>query len=294
MEGDLHAGHAGLGADLLDEIGRRVPVLDAVTAEQHHAVAVAALGVVVLPHALGVEPDQRLHPGVTAVEVRPLVGEAQVHLDDAAADGLEVDHARVAGEVALQPLAAVALDGRARLGQHGPVVEHAALERRAVGVTPPPRAAVDHRDVGGDVLALQQRHPDVARPLVGLVLAGRAYHARADAHAAHVEHRLGEHRVGRRLQSVGPALEALALGHRELVVDPAEARVPAPGVPVLGGYEDILRTGHVLEVLHPPRVGFAYGHDWLLSRRADGALRAGCVKGRANSIGRRGAHPGSR
>ena len=68
---------------LRDQLGVGVPVLQAVGAEQHDAVAVPPVVVGVVPDPFGVEPDQRLGPA-GAVEVRPLVGEAQVDLDDAA------------------------------------------------------------------------------------------------------------------------------------------------------------------------------------------------------------------
>ena len=166
-----------------------------------------------------------------------------MHLDDARIDGLEVDHAGIAAEVGAQPVAAVALDLRATVGQHGPVVEHAFADRPAGDVAPPPGLAFDHGDVGADVLALEQRHPHVPGLLVQLIVARRAEDPAARAHAAHVVDRLGEHRERGRRHAVQTAVQALRFGDQELVVDPAILRKHHVGVAVFGRDEHLVRTG---------------------------------------------------
>ena len=97
VERDLHARYAGPRADLVDR-RRGMAVVRPVRAEQHDAVAVAPVVVVEAPAPVAVQLDDGLDPA-RAVEVDPLVGEAQVALDDAAADRLEVQRARVSAEV---------------------------------------------------------------------------------------------------------------------------------------------------------------------------------------------------
>src|ERR1044072_7699820 len=98
--------------------------------EQHHAVTIAPVRVGVVPAIVLVEPHQRLDPAGT-IKIRPLVGETQVHLDDAPADGFEIDHAAVAGEMRFDPGAGLRLDLRVGLGVDGPVIERAPLARLA-------------------------------------------------------------------------------------------------------------------------------------------------------------------
>src|SRR5579862_3668255 len=138
MEADLHAGDTGRALDLVDERLRRMPVTAAVRAEQHDAVTLAAVVVVKNPVAILVEPDQRLDPAGT-VEIGPLVGEAQMRLDDGAADGFEIEHAGIAGEIFLRPGAASRLYVGVGLGLHGPVVERALARRLAGRMAPPAR-----------------------------------------------------------------------------------------------------------------------------------------------------------
>src|SRR6185436_11179807 len=123
-------------AYFLHQRPRRMAIARAMRPEQHDAVAVAAIIVRIVPEAVLVEPHQRLDPAL-AVEVRPLVGEAQMRLDDAPADGLEIDHACVTGEVFLDPRSAVLLDRAVVLRVHGPVIEGAFHARLARGVAPP-------------------------------------------------------------------------------------------------------------------------------------------------------------
>src|SRR5580692_10390554 len=105
MEGDLHAGDAGRALDRIDQRLRRMTVAAAVRSEQHDAVTLAAVVVVKIPVAILIEADQRVDPA-GAVEIGPLVGEAQMRLDDRAADGFDIEHAGIAGEIFLDPSAA--------------------------------------------------------------------------------------------------------------------------------------------------------------------------------------------
>src|SRR5580692_9951795 len=121
VEGDLHAGDAGYALDRVNQRLRRMPVAAAVRSEQHDAVTFAAVVVVKIPVVVFIEADQRIDPAGT-VEIGPLVGEAQMRLDDGAADGFEIEHAGKAGEMFLRPGAATALNLGVRLGMYGPVV----------------------------------------------------------------------------------------------------------------------------------------------------------------------------
>jgi hypothetical protein len=129
-----------------------------------------------IPLAARVEPDDALHPP-RAVEIRPLIREAEVALDDAAADGLEIHQARVAGEMLPRPVTEDAFEIGARLGEHGPVVEEAVGQRRADRVAPPHGLAADERDVRAHVLAGEKPHPHVAGRQRALVLGARPEHA---------------------------------------------------------------------------------------------------------------------
>ena len=108
--------------------------------------------------------------------------------------------------------------------------------------------------------AFEQRHPHVAGRVVRRVVGGRAQHAAADAHALQVGDRLGEHRKGLRLDAVRRGLKALGERDRDLVVDPAMARIPGPAIGILGRDQHVGRTGDMLEILHAPGIDFADGH----------------------------------
>ncbi len=207
--------------------GGRVAIARAVRAEQHHAVAVGAVRVGIDPVAGDVQAHHRLDPAGT-IKIRPLVGEAQMRLDDAAADRLEVRHAGVAAQVLARPGAAPVLDLRHRFGVDQPVVERAARSGGAGGVPPPARLAIDQRHVGADMRAGQQRAPEVTGGQCRAVFLGRGDDLAAGAHAAQVHDRLGEHRERRRHHAVRCGLQALRQGDRELVVDPAMCRGTIP------------------------------------------------------------------
>src|SRR3984893_7599595 len=126
-----------------------MPVAASIRSEQHDAVTLAAVVVVEIPVAILIESDQRIDPAGT-VQIGPLVGEAQMRLDDGAADGFEVEHAGRLGEVFLRPGGTPGLDVAVRLGMHSPVVERALARRLAGGMTPPARLAIDYRHVRRD------------------------------------------------------------------------------------------------------------------------------------------------
>src|SRR5207244_13555791 len=97
VERDLDARHAGNPTELVDGAGVDRPP-HAVSAEQDHAEPDAVWAGGVLPAPARIEADDALEPART-VEIDPLIGEAEVRLDDRAADGLEVHEPGIAREV---------------------------------------------------------------------------------------------------------------------------------------------------------------------------------------------------
>src|SRR5262245_13454153 len=171
VKGDLHAGHGGDALDALDQLRRRMAIARAVRPEQHHAIAVAAVGIGERPLALLMEPYHRRDPA-GAVEVRPLIAHAQMHLDHATADGLGVEDAGEARKMLSDPGTDTVLDRGIVRGVHRPVLEGALRAGCAGDVAPPGRVALDHRHVGADMAALEQAHPHVAGSEALLVLGG--------------------------------------------------------------------------------------------------------------------------
>src|SRR5262245_65675662 len=135
---DLHARNAGHLPHLCGERFRRVAVARAMRPEQHHAVSVAAVLIGEVPSPLLVETHERIDPA-DAIEVRPLIAHAQMHLDHAAADGLGVEDAGIALEMAADPRAAIILDAGIVRGVHGPNVEGTLPPGSPVTVGPPAR-----------------------------------------------------------------------------------------------------------------------------------------------------------
>src|SRR5260370_16470260 len=111
---------------------------------QHDAVAGAAMRIVKAPFAVPVEADQRLHPGIAAIEVGPLVGKAQMHFDDACADRLEVDHAGVSGEMLAAPRIAPLFDGWMGAGLDFQSIEGPFPPATPPSWSPPPRPPAHH------------------------------------------------------------------------------------------------------------------------------------------------------
>src|SRR6516164_9250461 len=99
-----------------------MPMVSAVGHEQHHAVAGASRRIVELPSSFGIKADEGRDPSI-AVEIGPLVGEAQMGFDDASVDGLQIEHAGVALEVSATPLPTPFLDDRRGLGADFPGIE---------------------------------------------------------------------------------------------------------------------------------------------------------------------------
>src|SRR5262249_29239878 len=166
-----------------------------------------------------------------------------MRFDDAPADGLQIDQSGVAFQVLATPVAAPAFDLRHRLGADFPMIEGPLASGNAPGMTPPARHAVDHGDVAADMVAREQRRPEMTRS-VGLdVVVGRRQDPAADAHAFEVVDRLGKYRKALRRHAMRCRLESLAESHGELVINPAMQRIPRPGVTVLSGYEDVGRAG---------------------------------------------------
>src|SRR5206468_11025248 len=99
-----------------------------------------------------------------------------------------------------------------------------------------------------------------SRRQVPLVVLAIGQQPAADAHAAQIDDRLAEYRKGRWGHPVRRTGEALRLGYRQLVIDPAMGGVPLVRVRVLGGNAHPGRASDALEVLQAPGVGFAERH----------------------------------
>ena len=169
---DLQARHAGQICDFALQVCRRMAVARAVWGEEHDAVAGTSRRIIELPLAFGVEANEGLDPAWT-VEIGPLIGEAQMRLDDAAANGLEVQHAGVALEMLPAPCTAPFLDsglGFARTSQQSNVPPPLATP---AGVAPPLWLAVDQGDIAADVLAFEQGRPHMTGLVGGGVVVGR-------------------------------------------------------------------------------------------------------------------------
>src|SRR5262249_18575181 len=255
---DLHARNAGHLPHLCGERSRGVAIARAVRPEQHHAVSVAPVVIGKIPSPLMVEAHERVDPA-GAVEVRPLIAHAQMHLDHATADGLGVEDADVALEMPADPRAAIRFDAGIVRGVHGPMIEGAFPAGLSGRVAPPARLAVDDRNVRTDMAAFQERHPHVPGREARLVLPLRGEHAARDSHALEVGDGLGEHGKARRGYAVRSGIETLAQRDRDLVVDPAMIRIPKPAVAVFGRNVQVRRTDGAFEILQAPRIGFA---DW--------------------------------
>src|SRR5262249_18506300 len=255
---DLYARTAGHLPHLCGERSRRVAIARAMRPEQHHAVSVAPVVIGEVPSPLMVEAHERIDPA-GAVEVRPLIAHAQMHLDHATADRLGVEDAGVALEMPADPRAAILLDAAIARGVHGPMIEGAFPAGLSGDVAPPARLAVNDRHVRADMAAIQQRHPHVPGREARLVFRLRGEDAARDPHALEVGDRLGEHGKVRRRHTVRSGIETLAQRDLDLVVDPAMIRKPKPGVAVFGRNVHVRRTGGAFEILQAPGVGFA---DW--------------------------------
>ena len=74
--------------------------------EEHDTVTSPAILIAITPVTARIKLDNRIDPTRT-VEVGPLIGEAQMRLDNLTANRLEVDAPGVTSEMATQPIAAI-------------------------------------------------------------------------------------------------------------------------------------------------------------------------------------------
>ena len=193
MKRDLHARHAIDGSYRVDGAARRMAIARAVRQKQHHAEAIHASGIRIIPPPARIQPDHRAHPS-WAVKIGPLVRETQVRLDDPATDRFEVRHSGVTAEMGKSPVATPGFDVGHGFGMNVPIVERATFGGGSGGVSPPPRFAIDQRDIGRNMGAGQQRAPEMTGGECRFVVSLRGDHLTAGAHSAQVRNRLREHR----------------------------------------------------------------------------------------------------
>src|SRR5262245_6638930 len=193
MKGHLNAGNSLATEEFVRRSLVRLRIVSAVGSEQHNTVACSARVIAKVPTATRIEIDDRLDPTWT-IEVGPLVGEAQMSLDDFRADGLKIHAAGIAFEMAAQPIATVSFNLGARFLQNHPVVEHAAVQSLADRVPPPYRFAVHDSGIAAHVLAFEQWHPHIPGLHVGPVLLRRLDDTAAATHSAEIVDRLAEDR----------------------------------------------------------------------------------------------------
>src|SRR6185312_4189052 len=113
VEGDLDRRHA-LACEQSADARAVDPPIDPVGAEEHDAVANATL-LGEPPDSVCIELDHGGEPAL-AVEVEPLLGHAQMALDDSAADRLDIDDAGEVAEGSAEPFAEIGLERRLWLG----------------------------------------------------------------------------------------------------------------------------------------------------------------------------------
>jgi hypothetical protein len=240
--------------------------------EQHDAVAGLPPRIVERPHAVPVEAHESFDPGIAAVEIGPLVGEAQVRLDDPAADRLEIDHAGAAREVPGAPGTAPRLDRRLGRGAHFPIVERAVAAGDSARMPPPLRHAVDQRHVAADVITAEQGRPEMTRLVMSEIVRFRAESPAADAHALQVVDGFGKDRIVFGGDTVRCSIEPLTHRNCELVVNPAMGWIPRPGVTIFRGDQNVGRTRDVLEVLSAPWVDFTNRHLFPFGLRSEASI----------------------
>ena len=111
MKGHLNAGDALPAEKFIDCGVIGFFVAGTMRSEEHDAVTGPAALIAITPTAARIEINNRVDPTRT-IEVGPLIGEAQVRLDNFGANGLEINAARIASEMAAQPIAAITFDFR--------------------------------------------------------------------------------------------------------------------------------------------------------------------------------------
>ena len=94
VKSELNAGNVVPAEKLFQARLIRFPVARAVRSEQHDAIAGAPLVIAITPAAVGIEIDDGIDPTGT-IQVRPLIGEAEMRLYDFAAYGLEIHASRI-------------------------------------------------------------------------------------------------------------------------------------------------------------------------------------------------------
>ena len=99
MKGHLDAGNALPAEELIDGGMIGFFIMRTMRSEEDNTVTGPAVLIAIAPVAARIELDNRIDP-TRAVKVGPLIGEAQVRFDNLRADGLEIDAARIASEVA--------------------------------------------------------------------------------------------------------------------------------------------------------------------------------------------------
>src|ERR1700678_2419124 len=175
-------------------------------------------------------------------------------LDNASVDGLEVEHAGVARQIAANPSAAILFEFGPRSSFDDPVIEGSGAGAQSRRVAPPLRLSTDDREIATDMLSGQQAHPQMAGGTVPPIVALILERAASDSHGPQVVDWLAEYRIVARLNAVRCALDALRFRHEQFIADPAMARIPPIGIRVVGGNEHARRTVDMLEILPAPGV----------------------------------------
>src|SRR5882757_954332 len=177
-----------------------------------------------------------------------------MRVNDAAADGLEIEHAGVGGQVRAYPRGAVSFEPRAGTLLHHPIIEGTRLGGDRQGVSAPRDLTPDDSEVGTDLFAGQDSHPKIAHAAFRLVVAFAEQYAAARSHASQVDDGLAKDRIPRRRCVVEPALETLRPGNQQLVVNPSMSGVEIESIDFVG------RNAHAVVALNwhvNPRIGMS-------------------------------------
>src|SRR5690242_13160706 len=110
VEGDLDRGDVRAPPELVDSCRLDGPAR-VMGAEQDDAVALTPPAVVEAPDSFGIKPDDGGQPA-RSVEVEPLLRHPEMAFQHAPADGLDIDDAGEALEIAAQPVPQIRLQRR--------------------------------------------------------------------------------------------------------------------------------------------------------------------------------------
>src|SRR4029453_17282626 len=143
---------------------------------------------------------------------------------------------------------------------HFPVVESASTASNAGRMAPPLRLAIDQCHVTADMVAFQQRRPEMTWLVGGGIVVRREERAAAHAHALEVVDGLGKNRLILRRGTMRRCCHSLTERYGKLVVDPAMRGIPHPAIAVLSGNENVRRARHSLKILNAPRIDLANRH----------------------------------